>query len=134
MALSEGATAPPRPDVDPGDVTFLEPPTCAQCGSSIHIYPTLYDRWVSLALMELPAKDVPPGFRWRLVEIRSPRSPVIIEIVAVRVHGIEPLPGDPVIPAHQMFCRAEEAEATRMRDGPQAPRKVVQQPAERRHP
>lgn len=33
------------------------------------LYPTSYDRGVSLAAMELPAKDVPEPFRWRLVKL-----------------------------------------------------------------
>jgi hypothetical protein len=110
MALDEGATALPWPEPDPDDVTFLEPPTCPRCGSDIRVYPTVYDRWVSLATRELPAKDVPQRFRWRLVQLRSPYSPLVTDIVAVRVRGIDPLPGEPVIPAHQLFCVSEEAE------------------------
>ncbi|MFE0739288.1 DUF6083 domain-containing protein [Streptomyces sp. NPDC058855] len=110
MAQDEGATALPWPEPDPDDVTFLEPPTCPQCGSDIRIYPTIYDRWVSLATRELPAKDVPQRFRWRLVQLPSPYSPVVTDVVAVRVRGIDPLPGEPVIPAHQMLCSAEEVE------------------------
>ncbi|MEU6775302.1 hypothetical protein [Streptomyces sp. NPDC046759] len=43
------------------------------------MYPTTYDRWVSLAMVELPAKDVPEAFRWRLMRLptRSPSSPPI---------------------------------------------------------
>ncbi|MFJ4695333.1 DUF6083 domain-containing protein [Streptomyces sp. NPDC088766] len=112
MALDEGATALPRPELGPDTMTFVEPLTCERCGSDIRIRPTVYDRWVSLATAELPAKDVPPHFRWRLVHLRSPRSPVVIDVVAVRVRGIDPLPGEAVTPAHRMFCAAEEAESS----------------------
>lgn len=110
MAQSEGATAPPRPEPGPDDVMFIEPPTCALCGADIRIYPTVYDRWVGLAMAELPAKAVPERFRWRLVKIQSPRSPVVVDVVAVRVRGIDPLPGEQVVPAHQMLCAGQEAE------------------------
>ncbi|MER5548499.1 DUF6083 domain-containing protein [Streptomyces sp. NPDC002589] len=110
MALEEGATALPRPDPDPDDMTFLEPPNCPLCGADVRVYPTVYDRWVNLAMTELPAKGVPRCFRWRLVDIRSPHSPVVIDTVAVRVRGIDPLPGELVTPAHQALCAAGEAE------------------------
>ncbi|WP_308401347.1 DUF6083 domain-containing protein [Streptomyces sp. AC512_CC834] len=109
-AQDEGATAPPRPNPDPDDVTSMEPQTCALCNADIHVYPTVYDRWVSLAVTELPAKAVPECFRWRLVRIQTPRSPVVIDVVAVRVRGIDPLPGDLVRPAHQMLCSGQMAE------------------------
>ncbi|WP_234440966.1 DUF6083 domain-containing protein [Streptomyces scabiei] len=89
---------------------FIEPPTCALCGADIRIYPTVYDRWVGLAMAELPAKAVPEPFRWRLVKIPTPRSPVVVDVVAVRVRGIDPLPGEHVVPAHQMLCAGQEAE------------------------
>ncbi|MGW0168558.1 DUF6083 domain-containing protein [Streptomyces sp. NPDC003343] len=107
MAMDEGATAPPWPD--PDDVIFVEPPNCVRCGSRFRVYPTVYDRWVSLSLAELPAKDVPPHFRWRLVNVASPYAPVVIDVFAVRVRGIEPLLGEPVIPTHQMLCAGERA-------------------------
>ena len=110
MAEKEGATAPPRPEFDPNDVTFVEPPTCRLCGADVRVYPTVYDRWVHLAMTDLPAKDVPRPFRWRLVEIKPPHSPVVIDIVAVRVRGIDPIPGELVTPAHQFLCAAEQAE------------------------
>ncbi|MEV7979416.1 DUF6083 domain-containing protein [Streptomyces sp. NPDC086519] len=110
MADKEGATATPRPDPDPDDVTLPEPPTCGLCGADVRVYPTVYDRWVSLAMVELPAKDVPRPFRWRLVKVTPPRSPVVIDIVAVRVRGIDPIPGELVTPAHQFLCAAEQAE------------------------
>ncbi|WP_075033834.1 DUF6083 domain-containing protein [Streptomyces mirabilis] len=76
---------------------------CPKCGISVRICPTSYDRWVSLATVELPAKDVPEPFRWRLT--RLPDQPhLAADIVAVRVRGIDPLPGEPVVPAHRMMC------------------------------
>lgn len=79
MAVDEGATAQPRPD--PDDVTLVEPPNCARCGSGLRVCPTVYDRWASLSLAELPAKDLPPRFRWRLVNLARPYSPVVIDVL-----------------------------------------------------
>ncbi|KUO06997.1 hypothetical protein AQJ58_37770 [Streptomyces sp. DSM 15324] len=62
-AEADGATAPPRPNPDPDDVTLIEPPHCPECGPLVRAYPTGYDRWASLAMVELPAKDVPAAFR-----------------------------------------------------------------------
>ncbi|WP_222441010.1 DUF6083 domain-containing protein [Streptomyces sp. BK340] len=75
---------------------------CPECGASIRVYPTNYGRWVSLAMVELPAKDVPEAFRWRLT--RLPARSIPADIVAVRVRGIDPLPSEPVVPAHSMMC------------------------------
>lgn len=105
MAEADGATAAPRPDHDPDDVTWIEPPVCPECGALIRIYPTNYDRWVSLATVELPAKDVPEAFRWRLTKLPNPSIPT--DLVAVRVRGIDPLPSEPVVPAHRMMCVPE---------------------------
>ncbi len=105
MAEADGATAAPRPDHDPDDVTWIEPPVCPECGALIRIYPTNYDRWVSLATVELPAKDVPEAFRWRLTKLPTPSTPT--DLVAVRVRGIDPLPSEPVVPAHRMMCVPE---------------------------
>ncbi|WP_340385310.1 DUF6083 domain-containing protein [Streptomyces sp. SS7] len=109
MAEADGATAAPRPEPDPDDVAWVEPPVCAECGDSVRVYPTVYDRWVSLALVELPAKDVPAAFRWRLMRLPT-RAHLPAGIVAVRVRGIEPLPGEPVVPAHSMTCVPEWGE------------------------
>lgn len=109
MAVSDGATAAPRPKPDPDDTTWIEPPVCPMCGVSVRVYPTNYDRWVSLAMVELPAKDVPEAFRWRLTRLPT-RSPIPTDIVAVRVRGIDPLPSEPVVPAHRMVCVPELGE------------------------
>lgn len=109
MAEADGATAAPRPDPDPDDVTWVEPPLCPECGALVRICPTNYDRWVSLATVELPAKDVPEAFRWRLTRLPG-RSPIPTDIVAVRVRGIDPLPSEPVVPAHRMMCIPEWGE------------------------
>lgn len=103
MAEVDGASAAPRPEPDPDDVAWIEPPTCPKCGASIRVYPTNYDRWVSLATVELPAKDVPEPFRWRLTKLPG-RSLIVTDIVAVRVRGVDPRPGEPVVPAHRMMC------------------------------
>lgn len=104
LAADEGATAAPRPDPDPEDTAWIEPAPCRECGAEVRVFPTNYDRWIVLATVELPAKDVPPRFRWRLVH--GPDGSV-----AVRVRGIEPALGDPVVPDHRMLCPAEEASA-----------------------
>ncbi|WP_244201821.1 DUF6083 domain-containing protein [Streptomyces diastatochromogenes] len=109
MAEADGATAAPRPASDPDDVTWIEPPMCPECGASIRLYPTNYDRWVSLAMVELPAKDVPEAFRWRLTRLPA-RSHIPADVVAVRVRGIDPLPSEPVVPAHSMMCVPEWGE------------------------
>ncbi|MEV6594235.1 DUF6083 domain-containing protein [Streptomyces acidicola] len=109
MAEADGATAAPRPGPDPDDVTWIEPPICPECGALVRVYPTTYDRWVCLSTVELPAKDVPEAFRWRLMRLAT-RSPVPTDIVAVRVRGIDPLPSEPVVPAHSMMCVPEWGE------------------------
>ncbi|XES00580.1 DUF6083 domain-containing protein [Streptomyces sp. S1D4-11] len=103
MAEADGASAAPRPELDPDDVSWIEPPICPECGVLVRIYPTSYDRWVSLATVELPAKDVPEPFRWRLTRLPD-QSRLATDIVAVRLRGIDPLPGEPVVPAHRMMC------------------------------
>jgi hypothetical protein len=108
MAEVDGATAPARPNPDPDDMSWIEPPRCPECGALIRVYPTNYDRWVSLATVELPAKDVPEVYRWRLTRLRG-LSPVPMDIVAVRVRGVDPLPSEPVVPAHRMVCVPDEA-------------------------
>ncbi|WP_246102846.1 DUF6083 domain-containing protein [Streptomyces piniterrae] len=109
LALEEGATAPPKVEPDPDDVAWYEPPTCGDCGAVVRHYPTNYDRWVYLAVEDLPAKDVAPRYRWRLETIRAPYSPVAVDVVAMRIRGIEPLPSDPVRPAHRAVCLSPDA-------------------------
>ncbi|MEV0694022.1 DUF6083 domain-containing protein [Streptomyces sp. NPDC050388] len=101
IAEEEGATTAPPPGPDPDDVTWIEAPTCPDCGAEVRVYPTDYDRWISLAVRERPAKDVPPRYRRRLV-------PTAGGLVAVRVRGIEPPLGDPVVPDHRMLCLPDE--------------------------
>ncbi|MFK0172020.1 DUF6083 domain-containing protein [Streptomyces sp. NPDC090306] len=103
MAEADGATAAPRPEFDPDDVSWVEPPTCPECGASVRIYRTNYGRWVRLAMVELPAKDVPEPYRWRLTQLPE-RSRVPTDIVAVRIRGVDPSPSEPVVPAHRMLC------------------------------
>ncbi|TQJ88146.1 hypothetical protein FBY22_7010 [Streptomyces sp. SLBN-31] len=110
MAEVDGATAAPRPDPDPDDVSWIESPICPRCGALIRVYPTNYDRWVSLATVELPAKDVPEAFRWRLTPLPT-RSRIATDTVVVQVRGVDPLPSEPVVPAHRMMCVPD-------RDGP----------------
>ncbi|MFI6359837.1 DUF6083 domain-containing protein [Streptomyces sp. NPDC050743] len=72
-AEAAGAAEPPQgPEPDPDDASWIEPPSCPECGAFIRVYPTNYDRWVSLAAVELPAKDVPERFRWRLTRLPGP--------------------------------------------------------------
>ncbi|MFH9977828.1 DUF6083 domain-containing protein [Streptomyces sp. NPDC017179] len=104
IAEEEGATSAPPPDPGPDDVTWIEAPTCPDCGAEVRVYPTNYDRWVSLATRERPAKDVPPRYRWRLV-------PTAGSLVAVHLRGIEPLLTDLVVPDHRMLCVPDESEA-----------------------
>ncbi|MEV5985487.1 DUF6083 domain-containing protein [Streptomyces sp. NPDC052051] len=101
IAEEEGATTAPSPDPDPDDVSWIEPPMCPDCGAEVRVYPTNYDRWVSLATREQPAKDVPAHYRWRL-------TPTPTGSVAVRVRAIEPLLSDLVLPDHRMLCVPDE--------------------------
>ncbi|MFE7990216.1 DUF6083 domain-containing protein [Streptomyces shenzhenensis] len=110
LAMLEGATAPPCPAPDPDDVEAIgppEPPTCPKCHHSVRRYPTNYNKWVDLATCDLPAKDVPEPYRWRLTKGSGPHAGMWI---AVRVHAICPLPSDLVLPAHAFLCPGEEAE------------------------
>ncbi|MBQ1088238.1 hypothetical protein KBY47_03700 [Streptomyces sp. B93] len=84
-------------------MAWFEPPVCPECGTPVRVCRTNYDRWVSLATVELPAKDVPEPLRWRLMPVAG-RASIPTAMVAVRVRGIDPLPSEPVIPAHRMMC------------------------------
>ncbi|MFF4950559.1 DUF6083 domain-containing protein [Streptomyces chattanoogensis] len=110
-AMEDGATAPPRAEPDPDDVTWYEPPTCRDCGAAVGHYPTNYDRWVYLAVEDRPAKDVAPRHRWRLTAIpgRHSHVPVDADAVAMRIRGAEPLPSF-VRPAHRALCLSPDAE------------------------
>lgn len=109
LALAEGAIAAAEPLPDPDDVGWAEPRTCRRCRTVVRCYPTNYDRWVELAAFELPAKQVPPRHRWRLVSRTAANSPVEVERVAVRVCAIDPTPGEPVVPAHEFLCLSQHA-------------------------
>ncbi|MFI2349342.1 DUF6083 domain-containing protein [Streptomyces sp. NPDC019443] len=109
LAIHEGATCTQRPEPDQDDVTPYEPLRCPHCNAEVKSYPTNYDRWIHLATRDYPAKDVPPRYRWRLVAVRARHSSVPTEFVAVRVRGIEPLPGDLVRPAHRALCLSPDA-------------------------
>lgn len=104
LAEEEGANAPPTEAMDPDDLTWYEPPRCRDCGARVRRCPTNYDRWVDLGIRELPAKDVPLKYRWRLEEIRPPSSAIVTRVIAVRIRGLEPLPSEPVTPAHVAVC------------------------------
>ncbi|MFF7470773.1 DUF6083 domain-containing protein [Streptomyces sp. NPDC008092] len=109
LARSEGATAAPEPEWDADDVEGVEPRTCRRCHAPVRCYPTNYDRWVELATFELPAKRVPPKHRWRLTSRKAAYSAIEVERVAVRIGAIDPMPGEPVIPAHEFVCLRQEA-------------------------
>jgi hypothetical protein len=109
LAAEEGATAPPRVDLGPDDITWHDPPTCDDCGAMVAHYPTNYDRWVYLAVNDLPAKDVAPRYRWRLKTLRNRLPSAALDVVAVRVRGIEPRPSDLVRAAHRAICLAPDA-------------------------
>lgn len=112
IAEYEGATASSRGDPDPDDVAPYEPPWCPSCGALLRPYPTNYDRWVYLAETDVPAKDVPPRHRWRLITVRARNSGVAVELVAVRVRGVDPAPSDLVRPAHPAVCSARMRRAS----------------------
>ncbi|MFC9744587.1 DUF6083 domain-containing protein [Streptomyces niveus] len=104
LAKYEGATAPPRPEPRPEDTEWIEAPECPECHGEIMAFPTNYDRWIYLALREVPAKEIPSRYRWRLMEI--PRQ---YSHVAVRIAATQPLPGELVRPAHVAVCVSPDA-------------------------
>ncbi|GGJ62138.1 DUF6083 domain-containing protein [Streptomyces brasiliensis] len=110
LAAVEGATAPRLPTADEEEAEGVQtsgPATCRRCREEVRRYPTYYERWVDLEIDEQPAKEVPERYRWRLMKAPTPHAPTVI---AVRVRVIDPLPSDPVIPAHAFRCPDEEAE------------------------
>lgn len=109
LAMEEGATDSPGPVPDPDDCTRFEPPTCRACGAHVMNYPTNYDRWVCLSMRDVPAEDVPAHHRWRLQSVRGTYSAVPVDVVAVRIRGIDPLPGELVRPAHRAECLSPDA-------------------------
>ncbi|MEY2244514.1 hypothetical protein AB8A21_16605 [Streptomyces sp. BF23-18] len=52
-----------------GSCSCCIPASCPTCGALVRVWPTNYDRRVSLATVELPAKDVPEPLRWRLTKL-----------------------------------------------------------------
>ncbi|MFJ9213277.1 DUF6083 domain-containing protein [Streptomyces sp. NPDC102264] len=111
LARYEGAGAPPRAEPGPDDFDAVGPPLCPECNGLLRPYPTNYDRWVDLASRELPAKDVPSRYRWRLIPLRARHSQVPTGFVAVRIRGVEPMPGELVMPAHVAVCLGPDASA-----------------------
>ena len=102
MAVTDGATAPPRPDTDPDDVSWIEPPICPRCSFCAHlpdrVRPVGQPRYGGDARQRRPrALPLAPD------EAAGPIR-VTTDIAAVRVRGIDPLPGDLVVPAHSMMC------------------------------
>jgi Family of unknown function (DUF6083) len=104
LAMAEGATAAPSPEVGPNDTTWYEPPICPDCNMPLRRFPTNYDRWVDLGSTEVTAKAVPRRYRWRLQRTAG-------GTIAVRIGGIDPQPSDPVVPAHRAVCVSPDAVA-----------------------
>ncbi|WP_269855520.1 DUF6083 domain-containing protein [Streptomyces sp. RPT161] len=109
IAELEGATAPPWPKPDSDDVRWTEPPTCPECGGLVRIMPTNYDRWVCLSPVDRPAKDVPRRYRWRLQPLRTRYSGTVVDVIAVKVSAIEPMPAELITPAHRALCPTPDA-------------------------
>jgi hypothetical protein len=114
-ARADGITNPQLPESDPDELSWYEPPNCPACGVPLHLYRTNYDHWVAVELEPLPAKQVPSLFRWRLKALRARNSPTTIDVIAVRITGIEPTPGEPVLPAHRFHCPAAQDEVLAQR-------------------
>ncbi len=116
-ACGDGVSGPQPEEPDPDDVQFHEPLPCPECGSALRLYRTNYGHWVAVEDEELPAKEVPRLFRWRLQSVRARHSPVTIAVVAVRVTG-DLGPSEPVRPAHRFRCYAgqDDVHEERTRD------------------
>jgi hypothetical protein len=118
LAEIDEATGPPRPEPEPDGVGWIEPEECPRCGMEVRTMRTNYDRWVNLSTTPARAKEVPRRYRWRVVAETARHSTYPVGVIAVRVSGLEPMPGDMVIPAHTVECgdpgaRAKVEEAWR---------------------
>lgn len=100
-----------RPEDDPDDYQLREPPVCGDCGGEVVFYRTNYDRWIALEAEEMPAKDVPSRYRWQVHTYRARYSTVVVEVIAQRLAGTEPPPGQLVRPAHRFRCPSPDAKA-----------------------
>lgn len=107
LAEDEGATAAPPGERDGDDVAWVEPAACGRCGRPVRVVATNYDRWVSLEWEERPVEEVPARFRWRLRRRFARGSGVMVDVVAVRMRGVDPWLAEWVVPAHGMACPAE---------------------------
>lgn len=55
------------------------------------------------------AKDVPRRYRRRLEPIRARHSAFVVDVIAVKIGGIEPLPSELITPAHRAVCTSPDA-------------------------
>src|SRR5437879_1093291 len=100
LAKDEGATATRWPEPEPDNVEWIEPrEECRDCGMPVRRMATNYERWVDLAKVNLPAKDVPRRYRWRVKKLPVRHSSYDIGSIAVKIGAIDPLPRDLVTPA-----------------------------------
>ncbi|RBM19713.1 hypothetical protein DEH69_09435 [Streptomyces sp. PT12] len=111
MAAHDGADAAPVDGDALDGIGPWGPPLCRRCDEPVRRLPTTYERWVDLEFDELPAKQVPSRYRWRVRPITPPTSRYVVGHVAIRIRGIEPLPGERVVPAHRLRCLSPEAQA-----------------------
>src|SRR5262245_39746931 len=84
-ALAEGATDQPPAEFDPDDVTWVEPPTCRECDAQVRHLRTNYDRWIFLAIEDLPAKEIPRRYRWRIQPVPARNSSIPVGCIAVKI-------------------------------------------------
>ncbi|MBY8878633.1 hypothetical protein [Actinacidiphila acidipaludis] len=105
LAEIDGVTDRPTPEPDAESTRWIEPDNeCPRCGMEVRPVRTNYDRWVNLATSPMRAKEVPRPYRWRVRTLTARHSAYPIGVIAVKVSGIEPLPDDPVTPAHTVVC------------------------------
>jgi hypothetical protein len=109
IAADDGATAPRRVDPHPDHIALVGPPLCDDCHAPVRHLATNYDKWVYLSVLDVRAKDVPRRYRWRLEPIRARHSAFIVDMIAVKISGIEPLPSDLITPAHRAVCTSPDA-------------------------